>query len=166
MYDCENINLVAASHYRFICLTVKQIIEVLGARRGLVKSNSDSQSVAGSSHREKPRLGRAGWPIAALFCICVLYPIGATWSRTDGFAGPRTLDGLAYTLRLGKEEGPNRYAKIDVGGTVLKARVPEKHETAEDKARRDNDTLAYQRCKNVEIALFVVGLGVDAACPR
>jgi hypothetical protein len=50
-----------------------------------------------------------------------------------------TLDGLAYTVRLGKEQGPNRYAKLEVSGTPLKARAPEKGETAEDKARRDKD---------------------------
>lgn len=33
-------------------------------------------------------------------------------------------------------------------------------------ARRANDTAAYRRCKGVEHALFVVGLGIDAACPR
>ena len=50
-----------------------------------------------------------------------------------------TLDGLSYSIRLGKEEGPNRYAKIEVGGTALKVRAPEPRETAEDKARRDKD---------------------------
>lgn len=34
-----------------------------------------------------------------------------------------------------------------------------------DEARRDNDPIAVERRKNVECALFVVGLGVDAACP-
>jgi hypothetical protein len=35
-----------------------------------------------------------------------------------------------------------------------------------DRARRDDDTVTYERCTNVAVALFVVGLGVDAACPR
>jgi hypothetical protein len=33
-------------------------------------------------------------------------------------------------------------------------------------AERETDPVAAQRCKNVECALFVVGLGVDAACPQ
>jgi hypothetical protein len=35
-----------------------------------------------------------------------------------------------------------------------------------EEARRQNDPLAYERCKSVEAALLVVGIGVDAACPR
>lgn len=35
-----------------------------------------------------------------------------------------------------------------------------------DEARQDNDQSAFERHKNVESALFVTGLGVDAACPR
>ena len=35
-----------------------------------------------------------------------------------------------------------------------------------DAARRDADELNAERCDRVESALFVVGLGIDAACPR
>ncbi len=33
-------------------------------------------------------------------------------------------------------------------------------------ARRGGDDLAAERCGNVAATLFVVGLGIDAACPR
>ena len=33
-------------------------------------------------------------------------------------------------------------------------------------ARREGDDLAADQCKNLEAALFVVGLGIDAARPR
>jgi hypothetical protein len=39
------------------------------------------------------------------------------------------------------------------------------HDEAETAARLE-DSLAYERCKSVECTLFVVGLGVDATCPR
>lgn len=35
-----------------------------------------------------------------------------------------------------------------------------------DEARQQNDLPAYERYKTVESALFVMGMGVDAACPR
>jgi len=33
-------------------------------------------------------------------------------------------------------------------------------------ARRDADDLAAKQCNNAEATLFVVGVGIDAACPR
>ena len=33
-------------------------------------------------------------------------------------------------------------------------------------ARRTGDALAAERCGNVAATLFVVGIGIDAACPR
>ncbi len=35
-----------------------------------------------------------------------------------------------------------------------------------DKATAYEDSMAYERCKSVECTLYVVGLGIDAACPR
>jgi hypothetical protein len=35
-----------------------------------------------------------------------------------------------------------------------------------DKAAAYEDSLAFERCKSLECTLYVVGLGVDAACPR
>jgi hypothetical protein len=40
------------------------------------------------------------------------------------------------------------------------------HREDGDEAARIEDTLAYERCKTVECALFVLGLGIDAACPQ
>jgi len=37
--------------------------------------------------------------------------------------------------------------------------------TAED-ARNDNDVRTHGQCKSVEQTLYVVGLGIDATCPR
>jgi hypothetical protein len=33
-------------------------------------------------------------------------------------------------------------------------------------ACRDEDSQTFERCKNIECALYVVGIGVDGACPR
>lgn len=33
-------------------------------------------------------------------------------------------------------------------------------------AQRDNDSIAYEQCKTIEHALFVVGLGVHGAYPK
>ena len=35
-----------------------------------------------------------------------------------------------------------------------------------EEARRQDDPLGYERYKTVESALLVVGMGIDAACPR
>ncbi|HEV8635544.1 MAG TPA: DUF2298 domain-containing protein, partial [Chloroflexota bacterium] len=45
-----------------------------------------------------PRLGRRAWTgaLVLLFGSTLLYPVGATMARTQGFAGSRTLDGLAF----------------------------------------------------------------------
>ncbi|MBN1639947.1 MAG: hypothetical protein JXA09_01835 [Anaerolineae bacterium] len=58
----------------------------------------------------------AGWvgrtALGALFVLLIgaglLYPLGASISRTDGFAGPPTLDGMAFVAR----ERPEEYAAI------------------------------------------------------
>jgi hypothetical protein len=39
-----------------------------------------------------------------------------------------------------------------------------RHEAEE--ARRDNNMTRYQQCRLVESSLIVVGMGLDAACPR
>lgn len=36
---------------------------------------------------------------------------------------------------------------------------------AAEQARQGDDSTAYQQAKSVEQTLFVLGLGVDAACP-
>lgn len=50
-------------------------------------------------------------------------------------------------------------------GSILHLLATVFHEDAEV-ASRTEDSPAYERLKAVECALFVVGLGVDAACPR
>jgi hypothetical protein len=35
-----------------------------------------------------------------------------------------------------------------------------------EKAAAYEDSMAYERCKSVECTFYVVGLGIDAACPR
>lgn len=37
---------------------------------------------------------------------------------------------------------------------------------AKEEARKAGDELLHERCRNVEITLLVVGMGIDAACPR
>jgi hypothetical protein len=50
-------------------------------------------------------------------------------------------------------------------GSILHLLAGLYREDAEE-ASRIEDALAYERFKTVECTLFVVGLGVDAACPR
>ncbi len=63
--------------------------------------------------------GESGWAkagrlafgvvFAMLFAAGLLYTLGASINRTNGFAGPATLDGLAFVAR----EQPEEYAAID-----------------------------------------------------
>lgn len=49
-------------------------------------------------------------------------------------------------------------------GSVLHL-LGEIYRDAAQQARQDDDATAYQQAKSVEQTLFVLGLGVDAACP-
>src|ERR1044071_6525138 len=90
---------VAASHYRFICPTVKQIVEVLHARHGPSESNSVSHPAGGSSHDESPCR-------AAVFIIDLALPL---WyfagscnhricPRSPVHFAPRNLEGVAMRI--------------------------------------------------------------------
>lgn len=48
-----------------------------------------------------------------------------------------TFDGLTYTVRLGERAGDGYYAKVAVGGDLVKARAPAKGEKPEEAADRD-----------------------------
>lgn len=50
-------------------------------------------------------------------------------------------------------------------GSILHLLADLFREDAEE-ARRQDDSLAYERYKTVESTLLVVGMGIDAACPR
>jgi len=50
-------------------------------------------------------------------------------------------------------------------GSVLHLLADHFREQAEE-ASQIEDSLAYERCKSLECTLYVVGLGIDAACPR
>ncbi len=50
-------------------------------------------------------------------------------------------------------------------GSVLHLLADLYREWAEE-SRRDDDEMARQQCKLVESTLVVVGMGLDAACPR
>jgi uncharacterized membrane protein len=56
------------------------------------------------------QVGRAllGLVFAVLIAAGLLYPLGASISRTGGFAGPATLDGMAFVAR----ERPEEYAAV------------------------------------------------------
>jgi hypothetical protein len=60
--------------------------------------------------RSGNRIGQLAFGIlfALLFAAGMLYPLGASLSRTDGFAGPATLDGMAFVAR----ERPEEYAMV------------------------------------------------------
>jgi len=49
-----------------------------------------------------------GLLFAALIAAGLLYPLGASIGRTGGFAGPATLDGMAFVAR----ERPEEYAAV------------------------------------------------------
>lgn len=51
------------------------------------------------------------------------------------------------------------------GGSVLHLLAEVYREFAED-ARHKEDDLACRQCEEVAATLFVVGLGIDAACPH
>ena len=50
-------------------------------------------------------------------------------------------------------------------GSILHLLADHFREQAEQ-ASQIEDALAYERCKTVECTLIVVGMGIDAACPR
>jgi hypothetical protein len=50
-------------------------------------------------------------------------------------------------------------------GSIL-ALLAEIFEEDAEEARQESDPRAYQRLRSVESTLVVVGMGVDAACPR
>lgn len=50
-----------------------------------------------------------------------------------------TLDGLDFTVKLGKVAGENQYATFTVGGTLVKKRQPAPGEKPADRERRDKD---------------------------
>jgi hypothetical protein len=60
--------------------------------------------------RSGNRIGQLAFGIlfALLFAAGMLYPLGASLSRTGGFAGPATLDGMAFVAR----ERPEEYAMV------------------------------------------------------
>jgi hypothetical protein len=49
-------------------------------------------------------------------------------------------------------------------GSVLHL-LADLHRDAAEQARKADDAMTYRRCRLVEHALFVVGLGIDAASP-
>lgn len=50
-----------------------------------------------------------------------------------------TLDGLRYTIRIGRLEGDNYYVSFGSSGSLAKTRKPEPGETAADRTRRDQE---------------------------
>lgn len=72
--------------------------------------------------------------------------------------------GAAMTEKQAKKQLRRLLDDFTVG-TVLHF-LGEIYRELAEQARRDNDPPAFERHKNVECALFVIGLGVDAACPR
>jgi len=48
-----------------------------------------------------------------------------------------TLDGLTYTIRLGKRDGDDYYARVAIDGVLVKTRTPAKTGKPEDRAARD-----------------------------
>jgi hypothetical protein len=75
----------------------------------------------------------------------------------SGFAGSVTQKKVKKQLR--------RMLDDFTAGTVLHFLADVFHEDAEE-AGRAGDDLAAGQCRRVEAALFVLGLGIDAARPR
>lgn len=58
-----------------------------------------------------------------------------------------------------------RMLRSYTAGSILGLLAELFKESAEE-ARRDNDAVAYEQRKLAEHTLIVVGLGIDAICPR
>lgn len=58
-----------------------------------------------------------------------------------------------------------RMLRTKTQGAILHLLAEVFREDAEE-ARQNNDLLAFDQAKHIEYALFVVGLGLDAASPR
>jgi YYY domain-containing protein len=69
-----------------------------------------------------PRQWRVSWTGAAglVLVAALVYPVAATFNRTDGFDGPRSLDGLALA-RLGPDFGAVNWLREHVDGTAVVA---------------------------------------------
>jgi hypothetical protein len=76
--------------------------------------------------------------------IADVAPAGATPEAT-GLDQPsativaETLDGLTYSIRLGKHAGDDLYAKVAIHGTLVKTRAPAKNEKPDERAARDKE---------------------------
>ena len=58
--------------------------------------------------------------LAALIICSVIYPIAATWSRTDGFSAGRTLNGLAFLEQYRPYEAEAvAWLNSNIGGTPV-----------------------------------------------
>lgn len=55
--------------------------------------------------------------------------------------------------------------KSFTGGSVLHL-LGEVYEEMAEQTRRDGDETRTDQCRTVATTLFVLGLGIDAACPR
>ena len=72
-------------------------------------------------------------------------------------------------MRLMREEQAKkqlaRMLRSFTPGSVLSLLADLYRELAEQ-ARQDNDVIKYRQCRLAESTLIVVGMGLDAACPR
>lgn len=64
-------------------------------------------------------------------------PAAAGLDKPSATIVAETLDGLTYTVRLGRREGDNYYARVAIDGTPVRTRAPAKGEKPEDRAARD-----------------------------
>jgi len=69
-----------------------------------------------------PRRWRVFWTGATglVLVAALVYPVAATFNRTDGFDAPRTLDGLAFA-RTGSDFGAVNWLREHVDGTAVVA---------------------------------------------
>jgi hypothetical protein len=115
-----------------------------GKLRWTVTRNTDSTDWSMAGSKEKPDLQKAT-DLASSLGWVNLVDVVADPAKTDTGLDhavtikAETFDGLSYTLKVGKQEGPNYYASVAVAGEPPKARPPVKNEKAEDKAKNDKE---------------------------
>jgi uncharacterized protein DUF4340 len=135
---------------------VKTVTSIGGDRRTrwtLVRDGDNADwKFAGSS--DKPDLQKATDAAGAFGWMDLVDVVVDPQSAETGLARAITVradtfDGLTYTVRVGSKVGDNYYVAVAVAGDPPRSRVPEKGETADDKAKKDK-AFAEDRTRLVE----------------
>ncbi len=115
-----------------------------GKQRWSVTRETESADWKFAGSKERPDLQKAT-DLASSLGWVNLVDVVADPAKTDTgldhaiVIKADTLDGLSYTLAIGKQAGDNYYVKVAVAGEPRRTRAPAKGEKAEDKAKNDKE---------------------------